>query len=130
MSAPGSRKGGSAGRMCRSEMNATSIVTRLTACGTSSAREHARVDAFADDDARIAAQPPVELPAADVERDDAGGAAPQQDVGEAAGRCADVERAASARIDGERIERARELHAAAPDVRMVGRRKLDPRVAA
>ena len=35
---------------------------------------------------------PVELAVADVERDDAGGAPLQQDVGEAAGRRADVER--------------------------------------
>ena len=68
--------------------------------------QRARVDAFADDDARIGAQPPVELAAADVERDDAGGAALQQDVGEAAGRRADVERAAPVRIDA-RTRRAR-----------------------
>ena len=74
-------------------MNDTSIVTMSTACGTVVGGQRARVDAFEDDDARIVPQPPIELPVADVERDDAGGAAPQQHVGEAAGRRADVERA-------------------------------------
>ena len=42
-----------------------------------------RVDALAHDDARIVAQPPIELPVADVERDDARRAALEQHVGEA-----------------------------------------------
>ena len=57
-------------------------------------RQVARVHAFEYDHARVVAQPPVELSVADVERDDARGAALQQHVGEAAGRRADVERAA------------------------------------
>ena len=51
------------------------------------------------DDPRVVAQPPVELPVADVERDDAHGAALQQHVGEAAGRGADVQ--ALAALDGD-----------------------------
>ena len=76
-------------------MNETSMVTsskRRQPSGRSSGVSVPRVDAFEDDDARVAAQPPVELAVADVERDDACGAALQQDVGEAAGRRADVER--------------------------------------
>ena len=111
-------------------MNATSIVTSVTVCGTSSRRQRARVDAFAHDDARVGAQPPIELAVADVERDDAGGAAPQQHVGEAAGRRADVERAASLRVDRERVERVRELDAAAADVRMIRRRRARRRASA
>ncbi len=110
--------------MCRSEMNATSMVTRLTAMRNIVCRQRTSVHAFADDDARIVAEPPVELIVADVERDDALGAAPEQHVGEAAGGRADVERAATAWIDGERIERVRELHAAAADVGVIGHGKL------
>ena len=55
-------------------------------------RQVARVEVLDDDDARIVAQRPVDLAVADVERHDARRAALQQDVGEAAGRRADVER--------------------------------------
>ena len=51
-----------------------------------------------------------------------GGAALQQAVGEAAGGGADVERAATGRIDPQRVERVRELYAAARDIR---RRAVD-----
>ena len=112
-SAAGARNGGSAGRMCRSEMNATSIVTSVDAMRHVVGRQRARVDPFADEDARVGAQPPIELAVADVERDDAGRAALEQHVGEAAGRRADVERAAPVRVDAERVERVRELDAAA-----------------
>ena len=40
-------------------------------------RQMACVDVFEDDDAWVLAQPPVQLPVADVERDDADGAALQ-----------------------------------------------------
>ena len=58
----------------------------------------------------------MQLAVADVDRDHARGAAPEQDVGEAAGRCADVEAVESGRVDAERVERVRELVAAARDV--------------
>ena len=80
---------------------------------------------FADDHARIVAELPIELPVADVERDDVARAALQQDVGEAAGGGADIERAAALDVDVERVERVRELDAAAADVGMVGRGQLD-----
>ena len=57
----------------------------------------------------------MELPVADVERDHARGAALEEDVGEAAGRGADVEAVAPGRVDAERVERVRELLAAARD---------------
>ena len=114
--------------MWRSEMNATSIVTRSGAYGTSSFDSAARVHAFADEDARIGAKPPIELAVADVERDDRRGAALQQHVGEAAGRRADVERAPAGGVDAEGVERAGELDAAAADVGMIRRDELDARV--
>ena len=58
---------------------------------------------------------------ADVERDDARGAALQQHVGEAAGGGADVERLAAGDVDAEGVERVRELEPAAADVRVVRR---------
>ena len=76
-------------------MNETSIVTRSTGPGQVRRLETARVEVLDDDDARIVAQRPVDLPVADVERDDPRGAALEQDVGEAAGGGADVERLAS-----------------------------------
>ena len=72
-----------------------------------------------DRDARIAPDLPVQLAVADVERDHVGGAALQPDVGEAAGRGADVERDASGGIDGKDVERVRELDATAAHPRMI-----------
>ena len=92
---PAPRNGGSAGRMCRSEMNETSIVTRSTACGTSSA-----VSARALTPSRTITRGslrsrqsswPWPTSSAMTLR----GAALEQHVGEAAGRGADVERAAA-----------------------------------
>ena len=63
---------------------------------------------------------------ADVERDDARGAALQQHVGEAAGRCADVERLVDRPTSMLKdVERVGELKPAAADVRMVGRDERD-----
>ena len=98
-------------------------MTMSTGCGRSAAVERARVDAFADEDARIAAKPPVQLIAADIDRDDVSGAALQQHVGEASCRCADVERRAPGDLDGEGVERVRELHAASTDIRVIGLRR-------
>ena len=76
----------------------------------------ARVRALEHDDARVGAQLRVELAVADVDRVHARGAALQQAVGEAAGRRADVEADAARGIEPERVERARELLAAARHV--------------
>ena len=54
-------------------------------------------------------------PAPDVERDHARRAALEQDVREAAGRGADVERVPPGRVDPELVEGVRELVAAARD---------------
>ncbi len=67
--------------------------------------------------ARIGAQPRVQLAVADVERDHARRAALEQDVGEAAGRGADVDAVEAGRVDAEPVEPVRELLAAARDVR-------------
>ena len=61
----------------------------------------------------------------DIERDDAGRAAPQQHVGEAAGRSADIERAAAGDIDPEAVKGVRKLDASAADIGMVGRDQFD-----
>ena len=60
----------------------------------------------------------VQLPAADIDRVDAPGAALQQHLREAAGRGADIEADHAARIEAEMIERGHELQAAARHVRM------------
>jgi hypothetical protein len=87
--------------------------------------EGARVHALGDEDARVGAQAPIELPVADVERDDRACAALEQHVGEPARRRANVQRAAAAGKDAEGIERARELDAPAADVWMIRRGKRD-----
>ena len=51
----------------------------------------------------------MELAVADVDGGDAGGAALEQDVGEAAGRCADVDTVAAGWIEAERVQRVRKL---------------------
>src|SRR5207248_11551992 len=50
-------------------------------------------------------------------RRDARGPTLQQAIGEAAGRCSEIEAVLSARIDGEGLERSRELNTAARHVR-------------
>ena len=79
-------------------------------------------------DAGIAPQLPIELAVADVQRDDARRPAAKQDVGEAAGRGADVERETAGHLDPEDIQRVRELDAAAADVWMVRFDERDVRV--
>jgi len=74
-----------------------------------------------DNDARIVAQCPVDLPVTDVERDDPCGAPLEKHVGEAARGRADVERLTAFDVDVERIEGVRQLHAAAADIRVIGR---------
>ena len=85
----------------------------------------ASIDPFARDYARIAAKLPRELAVPDIERDDAGRAPPQQHIGEAAGRSADVERAAARDIDLEAVKRMRKLDASAADIGMIGRDQFD-----
>src|SRR5690606_33144829 len=91
-------------------------------------REIPRVAPLDDDHARIISQPPVELTVTDVERDDPAGAALQQHVGEAAGGGADVERLSPLDGNAKGVERVRQLHAAAADIRMVRLYQLNRRV--
>ena len=91
-------------------------------------RQPARVHALADEHPRIGAKSPIELAVSDIDRDDGGGAALEQHVGESARRGADVQRAAAGGKDAEGVERGRELDAAAGDVWMIRLRELDARV--
>jgi hypothetical protein len=100
-------------------MNDASITTRSIGSGSELASRVARVGAIADDDAWIARELLVELPVADVDRVDACRAALEQAVREAARRRTEVRAHEAHRIDLERVERARELHAAARDVRQI-----------
>ena len=90
--------------------------------------KRARVEAFERADARVRREARIELSAADVDRDDVRRAAREENVGEAAGRGADVEAGEARGIEPEGVERGRELDPAARDVRM-GRFGLDRRVA-
>src|SRR4051812_12944028 len=76
----------------------------------------ARVRLLHDDDARIAPQPLVKLVRPDVERDHACGAALQEDVGEPAGRGADIEAVEAGGIDAQPVEAVGQLLAPARDV--------------
>ncbi len=81
------------------------------------------------DHPRIVSQAGVQLAVADVESDHPGGAALEQDVGEAAGRGADVEAVEPARIDA-RTRRARSRACARPERRTAAapsRRAAQPR---
>ena len=71
-----------------------------------------------DDDPRVAGDRVRQLTPPDVDGVDAGRAALEQDVGEAAGRRAGVEADEPRRVDAERVERGGELVAAAADVRV------------
>ena len=109
-------------------MNETSIVTRSTGCGTSVARQRPGVDAFDHHDARIAAQRQSSCPWPTSSA-----------MTLAAPRCSrtsvkppvDAPTSSARRPRGsiaERVERVRQLDAAAADVRMIGFRELDARV--
>ncbi len=78
--------------------------------------ERARVRPLQDGDPRIAAQARMELSVADVDRDDARGAAVEEDVGEAARRRADVDAVEACGVDAEPVEAVRELLSPARDV--------------
>src|SRR5579872_3825312 len=92
------------------------------------AAQIAGVDALMHNDARVLAQFPGKLPAADIDRMHAGGAMRQQHVGEAAGRGADIERGAARRVEAEMIECKGELQPAARYPRMVAAGERERRV--
>src|SRR5437868_3231589 len=79
----------------------------------------AGVLALEDDDARILADRPRELAVADIDGVDPRGAAAEQDVREAAGRGADVERDGAGGIDREVVQALDQLEGAARDVGVI-----------
>ena len=95
--------------------------------------KRARIDALERAHARVGGEARIELAAADVDRDHLRRAARKQDVGEAAGRGADVEADEARGIEREGVERGGELDPAArgPGVGRLGldraRRRPRPR---
>jgi hypothetical protein len=83
------------------------------------------IEMLDDEDPRIVAQRPIDLPMANVERDDVCGASFEKDVREAPGGGTDVERLATFNGDVERVEGVRQLHAAATDIRVIGREETE-----
>ena len=86
-------------RILAIEMKLTSITARAAANGSRSGLEVTGVHALDDDHPLVVAQPPVELPGADVEGDHARGAVLQQAIGEPARGCADVEAVEPVHVD-------------------------------
>ena len=78
--------------------------------------QEAGVRALEHGHARVVPQSRVQLAVTDVERDHAGGAPLEQDIGEAAGRRSHVHAVEPARVDAECVERIRELVARPRDV--------------
>ena len=105
-------------RTLSSEMNDTSIDREVDRLGQGRGGQRPGVRPLHRLTRAIAAERLGELAATHVERVDAPRAALQQDVGEAAGRGPDVEAARPAGSIAERVERGRELVAAAADVRL------------
>jgi hypothetical protein len=77
--------------------------------------ERSRIRAFDRRDARLVAQPPVQLTSAHIDGDHMTRARPEEDVSESASRCADVERQAARDVNRERLECVRQLDAATTD---------------
>ena len=101
-------------------MNDTSHVTSCGWNGSSAiVRAFVRLE---HDDARVVANPRMELPVADIQGDHARGPALEQDVREPARRRTKIEAVEAHRIETEGIERVGELEAGTRDVR---RRPLD-----
>ena len=106
------------------------LTSQTIACGASPSdlrRQATRVEPFERAHARVGGEPGVELAVPDVDGDHAFRPAPEQHVGEAAGRGADVEAGEARGIEPEGVERGGELDAAARDIR-VGRLGFDRRV--
>ena len=83
--------------------------------------QRARVDAFERADAPVRREARIELSVADIDGDDLGRAAREQNVGEASGRGADVEADEALRIERESVERGGKLD---PAPRRPGMRRL------
>ncbi len=87
-----------------------------------------RVDVLDHRDPRVAADLPVQLAVADVERDHPRGAALQPDIGKTTGGGADIKGHDAGRLNAERLECERELHAAAADPGMIRADDADVRI--
>ena len=108
------------GRTRVAEMNETSQT--ISSGAVRQRVQMAGVHALEDRDAAVRAEPGMQLAVPDVERDHARGPALEQAVGEAARGGADVQAVPARRVDPERVERVRQLLAAARDE---ARRALD-----
>lgn len=80
----------------------------------------ARVHPLVHHDARVLTQAPIELTLAHIDRMDAFRAALQQDIGEAAGRRADIDRHLSGDVEPESLERASQFVSATRDIARTG----------
>ena len=94
-------------------MKLTSTVVKSGISGKRRRIECANVGFLQRRDSRVRAQSRVKLPAPDIDRIDAAGAARDQHVGKAAGRGADIKADVAFRIEAEMIERGGQLHATA-----------------
>src|SRR5690606_916871 len=83
-------------------------------------RQVPRVGTFHRNDTRIAPQPLMQLSVADIDRVDALRAALKQAVREATGRRSEIGGNPPCRIELERVQRTRELHASPRYERMIG----------
>lgn len=83
------------------------------------ARQRASIDTFDDDNAGVGAKVPGDLAASDIQRHYACRAAPQEHVGKAPGRSANIERLPSVHCDAEGLERVGELDPTAANIRMI-----------
>ena len=97
------------------EMNDRSATTRSTAPPIAVAVDVADVEPLEHRHPLIVADLRVQLPMADVERHDVGGATLQQAIGESACRRAGIEHTHARDVDAERLERGIELVAASAD---------------
>ncbi len=100
----------------RNEMKLVSNDDQLGCVRQIGRRDVADVGPVLDNDARVPAQFLGELAIADIERDHRSGAALKQHVGEAAGRCADIEGAAAWHFDLKMFDRGGELVASSTRV--------------
>ena len=115
------------GKMCRSEMNETSMVTTSTTMRHMATRQCSRADALANDHARIIPQPPVELTVANIKCNHARSATLQLNASvNPPVEARDIERPPCGHVDAERLKRMGQLDTPTSDVRVIGGNQLHP----